>query len=407
MIVSYSQTKDEFMQTDVFVEMECCQCNHDGEAVCGDDFLFERIATENRHLAVLSDGLGSGIKANLLATMTTTMALRFIRSNMDVLQSAEVIMDTLPVCEVRKISYATFTIFDLQLGGKSRVIEMENPPFIHLRNNNDLIVERRDLISERWVSRKVQLSEIHTIIGDRLITFSDGVTQAGLGRKGYKFGWRREGVLAFIKSQIERKPDISAMELSKAVVAAARSCNENYACIDDISCMVIYLRKPRKLRLLTGPPFYEESDAAFAELVRNFDGKTILCGGTTAKIISRELNRPIQFDNKLLSKGGGLPPPSDIRGIDLVTEGILTLTDVVQKIEKGVESADVLPLASKKMVQFFRNSDEIELVVGTKVNEAHQDPNLPIDLEIRRNIVKRLKTVLEEKYRKRVLLKYF
>jgi hypothetical protein len=108
-----------------------------------------------------------------------------------------------------------------------------------------------------------------------------------------------------------------------------------------------------------------------------------------------------------LSKGGGLPPPSDIHGIDLVTEGVLTLTDVVQRIEKGDALADKLPLASKKMVEFFRNSDEIELVVGTKVNEAHQDPNLPIDLEIRRNIVKRLKIVLEEKYRKRVLMRFF
>jgi hypothetical protein len=395
------------MQTNVFVEMECCQFNHDGEAVCGDDFLFERIAAENRHLAVLSDGLGSGIKANLLATMTTTMALRFIRSNMDILQSAEVIMDTLPVCEVRKISYATFTIFDLQIGGKSRIIEMDNPPFIHLRNNYDLKVERRDLVSERWSSRKVRLSEIRAVIGDRLIVFSDGVTQAGLGRKSYKFGWRREGALAFIKKQIENTPDISARELSQSVVVAARNCNENNACIDDISCMVIYLRKPRKLRLLTGPPFHKESDAAFAELVREFDGKTILCGGTTAKIIARELNRPIKIDTKMLTQGGGLPPISNINGIDLVTEGILTLTDVVQRIEKGDALANLLPLASKKMVEFFRNSDEIELVVGTKVNEAHQDPNLPVDLEIRRNIIKRLKTVLEEKYRKRVSIRYF
>ncbi|MDR2754414.1 MAG: SpoIIE family protein phosphatase [Planctomycetaceae bacterium] len=395
------------MQTNVFVEMECCQFNHDGESVCGDDFLFERSETENRHLAVLSDGLGSGIKANLLATMTTTMALRFIRSNIDILQSAEVIMDTLPVCEVRKISYATFTIFDLQIGGKSRIIEMDNPAFIHLRNNCDLKVERRDLISERWVSRKVRLSEIHAIIGDRLIVFSDGVTQAGLGRKGYKFGWRREGALAFIKKQIENTPDISARELSHAVVMAARNCNENNACIDDISCMVIYLRKPRKLRLLTGPPFHKESDTAFAELVREFDGKTILCGGTTAKIIAGELNRSIKIDVNMLPQSGGLPPISKINGIDLVTEGILTLTDVVQRIEKGDALANPLPLASKKMVELFRNSDEIELVVGTKVNEAHQDPNLPVDLEIRRNIVKRLKTVLEEKYRKRVSIRYF
>ncbi|MDR2171538.1 MAG: serine/threonine-protein phosphatase [Planctomycetaceae bacterium] len=388
--------------------MECCQCNHDGESVCGDDFLFERILAENRHLAALSDGLGSGIKANLLATMTTTMALRFIHSNMDVLQSAEVIMDTLPVCEIRKISYATFTIFDLQIGGKSRVIEMENPPFIHLRNNNDLYVERRNLVAKRWTSRNVQLSEIRIISGDRLIAFTDGVTQAGLGGDEYKLGWRREGALDFIKSQVAKNPDISAMELSSAVVHAAKRRNENYKCIDDISCMVIYLRKPRKLRLLTGPPFHNESDAAYAELVRDFDGKIILCGGTTAKIIARELNRKIEFDVKMVGKGGGLPAPSYMDGIDLVTEGILTLTDVVKRLENDNNSqTNILPLSSEKIIELLRSSDEIELIVGAKINEAHQDPNLPIDLEIRRNIIKRLKNILEEKYRKKVLIKFF
>lgn len=168
------------MSNDVFVEMECSQLFHDGEDVCGDDFLFERLEAENRHLAVLSDGLGSGIKANLLASMTTTMAMKFIRSDMDVLQSAEIIMDTLPVCEIRKISYATFTVFDLQIGGKSRIIEMDNPPFIHLRNNKDLQVKRQSMVSERWPDRRVQLAELYAITGDRLIAFSDGVTQAGL-----------------------------------------------------------------------------------------------------------------------------------------------------------------------------------------------------------------------------------
>ncbi|GHT26097.1 hypothetical protein FACS18942_02870 [Planctomycetales bacterium] len=165
--------------------------------------------------------------------------------------------------------------------------------------------------------------------------------------------------------------------------------------------------KPRKLRLLTGPPFHPESDTAYAELVRNFDGKTVICGGTTATIISKQLCRPIEMDVQLAIQEDRLPPPSSIAGIDLVTEGILTLTDVVQRIEAGDALASDLPTASRCMVELFRNSDEIELVVGTKVNEANQDPNLPIDLEIRCNIVKRLKSVLESKYRKRVTMRFF
>ena len=395
-------------ENDVFVEMECFQLCHDGEEVCGDDFLFERLEGENRHLAVLSDGLGSGIKANLLACMTTTMALEFIRSDMDVMLSAETIMDTLPVCEVRKISYATFTVFDLQIGGKSRIIEMDNPPFIHLRNGKDLKVSRQAMTSERWPDRRVQLSEIYAVAGDRLIVFSDGVAQAGLGQPGkYKFGWRREGALEFIQETIAADPAISARDLSQKVVYAARSRNKDNRCIDDISCMVIYLRKPRKLLLLTGPPFRAESDAAYADLVRNFDGKVILSGGTTANIVSRELQRPIDVDMKLVMKAGSLPPPARMQGVDLVTEGILTLTDVTQRLEADTPLDTPVPLVSKEMIELFRQSDEIELVVGTKVNEAHQDPSLPVDLEIRRNIVRRLKTVLENKYRKRVLLRFF
>lgn len=395
------------MPNDVFVEMECFQLCHDGEIVCGDDFLFERLEQENRHLAVLSDGLGSGIKANLLACMTTTMALEFVRSNMDVLLSAETIMDTLPVCEVRRISYATFSIFDLQIGGKSRIIEMDNPPFIHLRNGKDLKVSRQSMVSDRWPDRRVQLAEIFAITGDRLIAFSDGVAQAGLGQPGCKFGWRREGALEFIQSEVARDPAISARELSQRVVYAARNHNKDNRCIDDISCMVIYLRKPRRLRLLTGPPFRQESDAAYAALVRDFDGKIILSGGTTANIVSRELKRPIDVDMKLVMKAGNLPPPARMEGVDLVSEGILTLTDVVQRLEADPPLTTPVPLVSKQMIDLFRESDEIEFIVGTKVNEAHQDPSLPMDLEIRRNIVRRLKTVLENKYRKRVLMRYF
>lgn len=395
------------MSNDVFVEMECSQLFHDGEDVCGDDFLFERLEAENRHLAVLSDGLGSGIKANLLASMTTTMAMKFIRSDMDVLQSAEIIMDTLPVCEVRRISYATFSIFDLQIGGKSRIIEMDNPPFIHLRNGNDLKVNRQSMVSERWPDRRVRLAEIYAIAGDRLIAFSDGVTQAGLGQPGNKFGWRREGALAFIQKAIEKDPAISARDLSQMVVMAARGQNKDNRCIDDISCMVIYLRKPRRMRLLTGPPFRADSDAAYADLVRNFDGKIVLSGGTTANIVSRELGRPLEVDMKLVMKAGSLPPPAKMKGVDLVTEGILTLTDVAQRLEADPPLTTPVPLVSKELIALFRASDEIEFVVGTKVNEAHQDPSLPVDLEIRRNIVRRLKHILETKYRKRVLLRYF
>ena len=187
------------------------------------------------------------------------------------------------------------------------------------------------------------------------------------------------------------------------VVMQARMKNPNYKCIDDISCGVIYFRRPRRLRLLTGPPFRKENDEEFVGMVENFDGKTIVSGGTTANIVARVLNRKVTTNWKQV--GGGLPPTSSIEGIDLVTEGILTLTAVAKALE-GDEESNRLPTV-QKMVDMLISSDIIELIVGTKVNEAHQDPSLPVDLEIRRNIVKRLKTVLEDSYRKKVFIKFF
>ena len=390
---------------ETFVEIECSCRTKDGESVCGDCFMSLRTESDHRHLAVLSDGLGSGIKANLLATMTSTMALKFMKSDMEILQSAEIIMDTLPVCEYRKISYATFTIVDLHLGGQTRIIEMGNPSFIHLRDGKDLKWENRELVSARWPDRRMTLTELKVLPGDRLIICSDGVTQAGLGHAPNKFGWRREGCLRFVQEQLAAEPELSARELSARVVAQACGQCPEHKYMDDTSCLVIYLRRPRKLRLLTGPPFNPASDAEYASLVRDFEGKTIVCGGTTANLVARELKRPIKMDIKLVRKAGGLPPPSSIEGIDLVTEGILTLTEVVRHLEQG--NYQQAPLAARQMIELLLASDVIELVVGTKVNDAHLDPNLPVDLEIRRNIVRRLSQVLEENYRKEVKTRYY
>ena len=206
------------MNNDLFIEMECKQLTQKRQVACGDDYQLLAQENENRSLAVLSDGLGSGVKAHLLANMTTTMALRFMRSNMDILSSVETIMDSLPVCEVRKISYATFSMVDLRLGGKTQVVEMGNPQYIHLRGTVEIPAQNhRKIVSKHWPDREVDIYELRMEPGDRLIIASDGVTQAGLGKKPYKFGWRRSGELEFCQDLIRRDPQISARDLANDV----------------------------------------------------------------------------------------------------------------------------------------------------------------------------------------------
>jgi Stage II sporulation protein E (SpoIIE) len=388
---------------DTFVEIECCQRTKTGQSVCGDDFKSIHLNEENRYISVLSDGLGSGIKASLLANMTTAMILRFVSQNMEIKSSAKIIMDTLPVCEVRKISYSTFTVVDILAHGLTRIVEMDNPPYIHLRNGKDIEWKRKELCSEEWPDRKLMLSEFRTIPGDRIIFFSDGVTQAGMGYSITKFGWRRSGCLEFVQKLVARDNNISARELSHSIVGQAATKNPGYCAIDDISCAVIYFRKPRKMRLLTGPPYNKSYDSSFSKSVLDFDGYKVLCGGTTAQIVARELKRDLKT---VIRSRDGMPPIAEIRGLDLVTEGILTLTEVAHQLEID-DPAISPPYAVGEIMKMFQASDVIEFLVGTRINEAHQDPTLPVDLEIRRNIIKRLKSLLEEKYRKKVIINYY
>lgn len=391
------------MTNDVFVEMEYCQFTKYGQAACGDDVQLLRLDRENRHLAVLSDGLGSGVKAAVLANMTTTMALGFLRHNLDLLPSVEIMMDSLPVCEVRKISYATFSMVDLRVGGMTKLVEMGNPQYIQLRACDEVdAVHHETLVSTHWPDREVECYDLSIVPGDRLVVCSDGVTQSGLGRHNvYKFGWKREGELAFVKGLVQRRPEISARELASAVAYEALSISEN-RCKDDISCLVIYLRKPRVLRILTGPPFYKENDGEFALQASLGPEHTVICGGTTARILERVYGKTVVFDRKLIRHSSELPPPGELPGIGLVTEGILTLSRVCRALEE--EQTENLPPAAEKIIDRIKEHDRIEFILGTKVNEAHQDPALPEDLELRRGVVRRIAQVLESKYRKTVLV---
>lgn len=391
------------MENNIFIEIEYCQNIKNGEEACGDDYKTVERKSEARVITVLSDGLGSGIKACLLAHMTTSMAMNFVSKNMEIVKSSEIIMDSLPVCDERKISYATFTVLDILNNENVRITEMDNPHFIHLRNEKNLSHDSNTLSSNNWPDRKLCITEFKARPEDRIIFFTDGVSQAGLGHKPHKFGWKREGCFEFVKKCVSNNPQISSRDLSRAIVTKARSMNTLNKCIDDITCGVIYFRTPRKLRLLTGPPFKSKHDSEYASYLVDFDGKLIVSGGTSAQIISRELGRELK--TCLFFRNKGLPPISEIDGIDLVTEGILTLTETVRCLEQELPVNEMAP-AVKTIYNLFMESDIIEFIVGTKVNEAHQDPSLPVEIEIRRNIIKRLKQKLEDTFRKKVTIKY-
>ncbi|MFO7575992.1 MAG: SpoIIE family protein phosphatase [Bacteroidales bacterium] len=388
-----------------YIEVNSQQRNHDGERICGDVFLNRFLKEENRIIVVLSDGMGHGVKANILATLTSTMALNFTVEHKEAERIAEIIMNTLPVCSERKISYATFTIVDIESDGKTTILEYDNPQAVVLRGKTifEPAWKGVTLRKGRNAGKTLRTCSFYPHKEDRIIICSDGVAQSGMGSEEWPFGWEMDKLSSYAAKLVSNEPSVSALTLAGKIVSMAYK-NDHYKAKDDISCGVIYFREPRKLILCTGPPYEKEKDEILAARVKDFDGKIVLAGGTTADIIARELNRRIV--DELIFEDPELPPESFMEGIDLVTEGILTLQKASEIIRTYNNSVRLGKGPADKMVRLLMESDEIHFIVGTRINVAHQDPTLPVELEIRRSVVKRIALNLEDKWLKKVSLEY-
>lgn len=397
---------NEFIPDKYHVEVGNFQYNHSGEKICGDIFLSSRIPEENRVLAVLSDGMGHGVKANVLATLTATIALNLSLEHKKATTIAEKIMKALPICSERHISYSTYTIIDINLDEDTvSLLEYDNPKTIIIRghrvyepnwekvqvgNTNDKREE--DLRAASFVPQ----------LEDRIISCSDGITMSGLGM-GLVMGWGRNDLIGYIKKLIDANSTISARELSEKIVKKA-SANDLHNPKDDLTCSVIYFRKPRRTLICTGPPFNMEKDNEFAQKFKEFSGRKIISGATTSEIISRELKRAL-VDEAIIDDT--LPPSSKMEGVDLVTEGVLTLNKTINILDKSKNPTLQLGKGpADQICQILLESDEINILVGTKINESHHDPSLPVVIEIRRNLIQRLQKILCDKYMKVVKIEY-
>jgi len=349
--------------------------------------------------------MGHGVKANILATLTATMALNFTQEHKEVDRIAEIIMNTLPVCSERKISYSTFTIIDIDSTGKVNILEYDNPLTIILRGTRIFDPSWKKVVLEKGKhsGKILQTCTFVPAKEDRIIFCSDGASQSGMGGDIFPFGWERDNIAGYAASLVKNEPTISAMMLAGKIVTMAHK-NDGYKARDDISCAAIYFREPRKLLICTGPPYEKEKDKDLALKVKAYKGKVVISGGTTADIVARELNRSIVDD--LTFEDPELPPESFLEGTDLVTEGILTLQKVNEILKSYNNSLKLGKGPADKIVRLIMDSDEIHFIIGTRINIAHQDPSLPVDLEIRRTVVKRIARLLEEKWLKKVSFEY-
>lgn len=384
-----------------FIEVDHCQLRKSGQNAAGDVFLSRKTDGGGRVVSVLVDGLGSGVEACVLASLTAQMALEYVTGNIETRRAAEIVMDALPICPQRKISYSAFTIVDTNIHGQTRIIEHGNPRFMLIRDGRNVPVAQSIVSNDRWNGRSLTYSEFTATLGDRIVFFSDGISQSGMGTYEYPLGWGMEGVKSLILDLVGRNSDISARSLSHIITDQALQ-NDNRSPGDDITCGVIYLRHPRRTLIVTGPPYDKDRDAECARMIDTYDGRKVICGGTTSNIVARELNRPVTMD--LTDIDPEIPTTSIMDGVDLVTEGCLTLGKTAQILESGQTPSR--ENGATRLVDLLLQSDIIEFVVGTRINEAHQNPHLPVELDIRRNVVKKIVGLLREKYLKEVRIDY-
>ncbi|MDR2098053.1 MAG: SpoIIE family protein phosphatase, partial [Spirochaetaceae bacterium] len=361
---------DFFSSDSIFVEIGYFNIPKEGEAASGDVFLSETGMKGRRVISVLSDGLGSGIKANVLASLTAKMIIKFVLLDIAPRRAAELIVNSLPVCSDRSLSYAAFTLIDIDKNFFVKIIEYDNPPIVIIRNGNIPGIKKEKIQIERKNKKTgpkneaLYISKFSARFGDRIVFFSDGVTQAGMGAGGkYPRGFGITNAKDYIKKAIYVQNDISARTLAQNVAEKAYMCDGGSA-HDDISCAVAYFRRPRDLLVISGPPYNPERDNELADIFSNFHGKKIISGGTTAQIIARILNKrivPIAGSPRYHSEDGDtprIPPESAMDGADLVSEGIITLGAVSEMLaEADIDGRDISP--ARKMIDLFMDSDRI------------------------------------------------
>lgn len=381
----------------VTVDVAYKSLNKFSEILCGDKV--ELLQTSDSNIMILADGMGSGVKANILATLTSKILGTMFLNGATLEECVETIVQTLPICQVRKVAYATFSILQVFHNGDAYLVEFDNPSCIFIRNGQLVPIPQNIREVE---GKKINEYRFRVQKGDALILMSDGTIHAGVGQL-LNFGWVWEDIAAYAVKQY--RLTISAMRLAASICQACDELYE-YRPGDDttVACMRIINAKP--VHLMTGPAQDVSKDN---EMVASFMGgdettKRIVCGGTSATIVSRVLKRPLDVSMDYVDPD--IPPIAYMEGIELVTEGVLTLNRVIQLLKRYVKNETVseeffLELdkpngASMVAKMLIEDCTELHLFVGKAINSAYQNPGLPFDLGIRQNLVEQLKHTVEE-----------
>ena len=377
--------------------------NHFGEELCGDHIdIVEQ--NENSTVVVLADGLGSGVKACILSTLTSKIISTMMAAGMDIEDCVKTIAQTLPVCSVRGVAYSTFTIIHLKENETADIIQYDNPHVILIRDGENFDYEKTEMNID---GKKIYKSTIRLKEDDIFVGMSDGCPHAGIGAE-YNFGWKREEIIKFLETIAPS--GFTAKTLSTILID---ECDKLYDKKpgDDATACVVKIKRRVPMNLLFGPPNNRDDSDRMMSLFFSKEGKHIISGGTTSSIAAKYLNKPLKTSFNY--ERDDIPPISHIEGVDLVTEGVITINKVVEYAKDYIDKnalyeewsfkRDGAALISRLL---FEEATDINFFVGRAINPAHQNPDLPINFNIKMNLVEELSRCLKM-MGKRIKVSYF
>lgn len=376
---------------------------HDGEELCGDHVDVAEHG-ESSSVIVLADGLGSGVKASILSTLTSKIISTMMAAELPIEECVSAIASALPVCSVRGVAYSTFTIIHIIENETAEIIQYDNPHVIFLRDGKAVDYPETEMNID---GKKIYKSRIDLREGDILTAISDGCSHAGIGT-AYNFGWKREDIAAFMET-------IAPVGYTSKTLATILidECDRLYGHKpgDDATACVVRVRRREPVNMLFGPPSNRDDCGRMMALFFSKEGRHIICGGTTSSIAAKYLGKPLVPKLEFVDKD--IPPVAELEGADLVTEGVITVNKVLEYANdylKDNESYKQWSLkrdgASLISRMLFEEATDINFYVGRAINPAHQNPDLPINFSIKMNLVKELSECLRQ-MGKRIKVSYF
>lgn len=377
--------------------------NKKGEQLCGDHMEIVEQG-ENSFVMVLADGLGSGVKACILSTLTSKIISTMMANNLTIEDCVSTIASTLPVCEVRKVAYSTFTIIRVVNNEYAEIIQYDNPMVILLRDgkNYDCPTTTMEIGGKTIYKSKLDLHE-----DDVFLAMSDGAIYAGVG-KYMNFGWQRDNIITFMEGIYEK--EYTAKTLATILLD---ECERLYGFEpgDDTTIGAIKIRARKQVNLMIGPPKDPADVNKMEALFFSKTGKHIVCGGTTSTLAAQYLGKPVIPVLDYLDPE--VPPIAKIEGVDLVTEGVITMSKVLEYANDYLSDnalyydwSNKSDGASQIARMLFEDATDINFFVGRAVNPAHQNPNLPINFNIKMRLVEEISECLK-KMGKRIKVSYF